>query len=119
MLTESLVFPFWRIALTAAIAFVASFLLLRWRYPTFSIRDAGGSALVVALSVLLWRLAGNVTQLNADPIPLISPNDVLCPVVTYVFLNLYSAFRRETNGAWTQACVWLTLVSFLVNVVAI
>ena len=41
-------------------------------------------ALVVAVSILLWRLAGNVGLLNEDPIAFVGPNDVLCPVVTYV-----------------------------------
>ncbi len=119
MLTDSLVFPFWRIALTASIALIASFLLLRWRYPAFSARDTGLIAITVAVSVLLWRLAGNVTQLNADPIPLISPNDVLCPVVTYVLLGLYGASRRVADARWEQARAWLTLISLIVNVVAI
>jgi hypothetical protein len=45
-------------------------------------------ALVAGLSILFWRLAGNVAQLNDDPFPPVRPNDVPCPVLTYVSLGL-------------------------------
>ncbi len=59
-------------------------------------------------------------QLNDDPIPLFSPNDLLCPIVTYVLLSLYAAFTRPANVArWERTRAWLTLVSFVVNVLFI
>ena len=77
-------------------------------------------ALVVGLSILFWRAAGNTPSLNEDPIPLVSPNDVLCPVVTYVCLSLYAGFRpMESAPDWTRIRALLTLVSFVVNVVTI
>jgi hypothetical protein len=50
----------------------------------------------------------------------VSPNDVLCPLVTYLFIGFYAAFRRPTDTIrFEQARVLLTLVSFVVNVVTI
>lgn len=74
----------------------------------------------VAFSILLWREAGNVQVLNDDPIPVVSPNDVLCPVVTYVCLTTLNAFRNTASGAhWPRIRALLTLVSLAVNVVTI
>jgi hypothetical protein len=43
----------------------------------------------VATTARLFRsiTAGNTQALNDNPIPLVSPNDVLCPVLTYVVLG--------------------------------
>jgi hypothetical protein len=116
---DTLVFPFWRITLTAGIAFAAGLILLLWRYKEFSAREAILISIIVGVSVLLWRIAGNVAQLNDDPIPPLSPNDVLCPVVTYVLLGSYGAFRDSTAPRWGQARALLTLVSLIVNVITI
>ena len=117
------VFPLWHISLTALIAFVISLVLLRSWQRRFAIRDAREGfwlALVVGLSVLAWRLAGNVPSLNDDPVPLFSPNDLLSPVVSYVLLGIYAAFHPPAEPArWEQARAWLTIVSFVVNVVII
>ena len=49
-----------------------------------------------------------------------SPNDVLCPLVTYLFVGFYAAFRPPADPIrFEQARVLLTLVSFVVNVVTI
>jgi hypothetical protein len=119
MLVDILVFPFWRIALTAGVAFAVSLILLLWRFKEFSAREALFISIVVGISVLLWRMAGNVAQLNDDPIPPLSPNDVLCPIVTYVLLGGYGAFRRRADTRWQQTRTLLTLVSFVVNVITI
>ncbi len=123
MSTSSSVFPFAHIALTAAItAAVAALVLvaLRLRFKTLSLVDCLLIALVVGCSVIVWRSAGNTGALNDDPIPPVSPNDVLCPLVTYLFVGWYSAFRRPTDAVrFEQARVVLALVSFVVNVVTI
>jgi hypothetical protein len=116
-------FPLWHIALTALIASVAALLLL-WIGRSFFKMEALFEmitlAIVVGFSVLAWRAVGNTTALNLDPIPLVSPNDVLCPVMTYVFLGLYAAFRPPlASGRYAQARVILTLLSFAVNVITI
>ncbi len=76
--------------------------------------------MVVGISVIVWRSAGNTGALNNDPIPGVSPNDVLCPLVTYLFIGWYAAFHRPTDTIrFEQARVLLTLVSFVINVVTI
>ena len=75
---------------------------------------------IVGFSVFAWRMAGHVAQLNDDPIPPFSPNDLLCPVVTYALLGIYAAFHRPTDFAqWEKTRAWLTAVSFVVNVLFI
>src|SRR5438128_76610 len=123
MSSSPAIFPFWHIALTATITAGITFLVLlalRYRFKTFHIAQMCIVAIVVGLSVLLWREAGNTAALNNDPIPGVSPNDVLCPLVTYLFLGMYGAFGRPQDAArWEQVWVWLTLISFVINVITI
>jgi hypothetical protein len=123
MSTSTSVFPFAHIALTAAITAGVALLLLvvlRLRFTKLRLPDCLLVAVVVGLSVMVWRSAGNTGALNNDPIPGVSPNDVLCPLVTYLFIGFYAAFRRPFDAArFEQARVLLTLMSFLVNVVTI
>jgi hypothetical protein len=82
--------------------------------------DAVLIALVVGVSILLWREAGNTPALNDDPIPVVSPNDVLCPIVTYVCLGVTAGFRSNMLGKhWARVRALLTLVSLVVNVATI
>jgi len=123
MSTSTSVFPFAHIALTAAITAGAALLVLvalRARFKALRLSDCLLVGLVAGLSVLVWRSAGNTGALNNDPIPAVSPNDVLCPLVTYLFIGFYAAFRRPLDAMrFEQARVLLTLVSFVVNVVTI
>jgi hypothetical protein len=123
MPTSPSVFPFAHIALTAAITAGAALLVLialRARFKALPLVDCLLVAVVVGISVLVWRSAGNTGALNNDPIPPVSPNDVLCPLVTYLFIGFYAAFRRPADAIhFEQARVLLTLASFIVNVVTI
>ncbi len=123
MSTSPSVFPFAHIALTAAITAGGALLVLvvlRTRFKALPLVDCLLVAVVVGISVMVWRSAGNTGALNNDPIPLVSPNDVLCPLVTYLFVGFYAAFRHPTDAIrFEQARVLLTLVSFVVNVVTI
>jgi|SRR5215472_4272751 len=123
MSTSPSVFPLAHIALAAAITAGVSGLLLvilRQRITKLSLVDCLLVALVAGLSVLVWRSAGNTGALNNDPIPLVSPNDVLCPLVTYLFIGFYATFRRPADAMrFEQVRVLLTLVSFVVNVITI
>src|SRR3954451_21579101 len=78
--------------------------------------DALVLGVTVGVSILLWREAGNTQVLNDDPIPVVSPNDVLSPVVTYVCLGMLAAFRSMPDGFhWPRIRALLTLVSLAVN----
>lgn len=116
-------FPLAHIALTSAITAGSALLLLvllRFRWRTGSLVDGVLVAVVAGLSVLVWRAVGNTDALNHDPIAGVSPNDVLCPLVTYLFLGFYAAFRRPADAMrFEQLRVLLTLVSLVVNIVTI
>ena len=123
MATSPSVFSFAHIALTATITAAVALLVLvvlRPRFKMLSLVDCLLVAVVVGISVIVWRSAGNTGALNNDNIPVVSPNDVLCPLVTYLFIGFYAAFRPPLDAMrFEQARVLLTLVSFIVNVVTI
>src|SRR5438128_2547190 len=107
-----------QIFVTAGAGAIVGFalVLVFWRLTTPWI-EALLLALVVAASILLWRLAGNAAPLNEDPIAFVSPNDVLCPVVTYVCLSVYAGMRGTAKHAeWVRIRAALTIVSLIVNV---
>lgn len=114
------VFSIAHIAITAAIATCVSLALLRWRLRERSLGEAALLALIAGISVFIWRLSANVPQLNDDGVPGFSPNDWLCPVITYVFLETYAAFRRPPDAVrWAQARSLLVLAALASNVVTI
>jgi hypothetical protein len=116
-------FSFTHIAVTSAIAAGVTLLLLlvlRTRFKMLSLVDSILVAVVVGFSIIAWRMVGNTGALNNDPIPGISPNDVLCPLVTYLFIGMYAAFRHPIDALrWEQVRVLLALISFAVNVITI
>lgn len=117
------VFPLWRIALDAGVALLGSVmivLVLNRRSKAISARDALWVSVIVGLSVLAWRSFANVPALNNDPIPPVSPNDALSPIITYVALGWYAAFRVPADaGGWARARTLLAGLAFVVNVVVI
>jgi hypothetical protein len=119
------VFPIWWIALTASVGVLASLAAIVIRgHITKSAQLSRGRtvvvALIVGLSIFVWRLSGNIPELNDDPAGVLSPNDWLCPVITYVFLGLYAAMWPAANiPSWAKTRALLTVVSFAVNVVTI
>jgi hypothetical protein len=123
MATSPSVFSFAHIALTATITAAIALLVLvvlRSRFMMLSLVDCLLVAVVVGISVVVWRSVGNTGALNNDAIPLVSPNDVLCPLVTYLFIGFYATFRPPLDTRrFEQARVLLTLVSFVVNVITI
>ena len=114
-----------QIVLSTAVGAIVSFVVLYldaryWRHAAFESRSAVALSLLVGLSILLFRLSANVQQLNDDPIPLASPNDLLCPLVTFVVLSVYSGLRGATDQALlARGRALLTLVSLAVNIVTI
>lgn len=120
LFTVPSVFPFWWVALTASVVAVISLALLRWRFKDIPVWEAVLMAVLVGVSVMLWRLSGNVPLLNDDPIGGLSPNDFISPVVSYVFLGLYLDLRdlRELPS-YLKARAWVVIIVFLVNVFTI
>ena len=117
------VFPVWWVAGTAVAGFVVSLAALAvWtrfdRSSTLTRLQAVVAAAVVGLSIFAWRLSGNIPELNDDPIGALSPNDWLCPVVTFVFLSVYAGLRPTANVVPSVRSL-PTIVSFGVNVVTI
>ncbi len=114
-----------QIVISAVVGAIVSVVVLYlgaryWQHTAFAIRGALALSLLVGFSILLFRLGANVQELNDDPIPLASPNDLLCPLVTYVVLSVYAGLkdvRGERQFARDQAL--LTLVSLAVNLVTI
>jgi hypothetical protein len=85
-----------------------------------SMRETAVVALIVGIAVLGWRLSGNIPTLNNDPIAGFSPNDWLCPIVTYVCLGIYAALRPPADRLrWTQVRAMLTIGAFVANVIFI
>jgi hypothetical protein len=90
-----------------------------WRAP-FDVGGAVVLSVLVGASILVWRLGANVPQLNDDPIPVTSPNDILCPVVTYVVLSVYVGLKTQADDKRSRReRALLTLVSLAVNIVTI
>jgi hypothetical protein len=104
----------------AILAYVVVVVYARRTGMQLSISDSLLIAATVGLSILIWREAGNTQALNDDPIPVVSPNDVLAPVLTYVCLGLLTGFRRSIGGSeWPRLRALLTLLSLVVNVATI
>lgn len=116
-------FSAWQIVFSALVATFSSLIILfLWhrRSPMSLVWEVIIPALLVGLSVLVWRFVGNLTQLNDDLVPSVSPNDILCPVVTYTILGCYFGFRGKGDPArWERIRAVLTVISLLVNVITI
>src|SRR5215468_1782659 len=116
-------FSGWQIIFSALVAtFISLLILLLWHrsFPMSLAWEVIAPAVLVGLSVLIWRFVGNLTQLNDDLVPGVSPNDMLCPVVTYTILGCYFGLRGKGDPTrWERIRAVLTVISFLVNVITI
>ena len=119
-------FPLGQITFSAGVGVavsVVALLLYQRLAKSDGPRGIGSSwplAVVVGLSILAWRASGNTLTLNEDPIAFVSPNDVLCPVVTYVFVGVYGGFAGISGSpGWSRVRALLTVVSLVVNIVTI
>jgi hypothetical protein len=120
-------FPAWHIALTALVtAGITTGGTAAWPgYPSARsvLSDLVGVGLAAGLGVLLWRLAANVPTLNADPIPAVSPADVLSAALAYVAASTYLRLRAtgdlERSQRLAVAPAVAALVALIVNIVTI
>jgi hypothetical protein len=127
-------FPAWHILLTAVVTGVLTAAItvaadVGWRGRTHLRRlsiargDVVGVGVAAALSVLLWRLGANVPTLNDDPIPGISPADVLSAALAYVAVSSYGRLRAvgtpENAERLVAAPAVAAVVALIVNVITI
>jgi hypothetical protein len=122
-------FPTWHIALTSLIsalltAALAIGIVLARRPEGASgqravqIVDALILGLATGVGVLLWRLGANIPALNDDPIPGVSPADVLSGPVAFVAAGFYTGLRGA-SGRWASAQALAALVALVVSIVTI
>jgi hypothetical protein len=126
------VFPAWHIALTSLVTAVLTVLLagvvaaLRRSNPAAVIAGARSRqvidllliGLAAGLGVLLWRLGANIPALNDDPIPGISPADVLSGPVAFVAVGVYIGLRGGSER-WRATQALAVIVALLVNIITI
>jgi hypothetical protein len=125
-------FPAWHIALTSLItavltaALAGAVMAMRRSKPAV---DASGTrtrqlfdllmiGLAAGLGVLLWRLGANIPALNDDPIPGVSPADVLSGPVAFVAVGVYIGLRSDSYR-WASAQALAAVIALVVNIVTI
>ncbi len=117
------VFPLWWIALTALTAAGLSAIVLLIadiRFKAVSALEVVLLTVTVGVSVLAGRLSCNVSVLNEDPIAGFSPNDFICPMLTFIMLEVVISFRPlERPVNWPRVRALLVIASFAVNVLTI
>jgi hypothetical protein len=122
-------FPAWHIALTSLITAVLTAALAGATIVLHRSEGAPGQragqvldALVIGLAaglgILLWRLGANIPTLNDDPIPGVSPADVLSGPVAFVAVGVYIGLRGASER-WTSAQALAAVVALVVNIVTI
>lgn len=125
-------FPVWHIVVTALVTAVVTTITIagmaRW-LARASRRTSGRTALALGdllgvgvatgLAVLLWRLGANVPTLNNDPIPGVSPADVLSAPLAYVGASIYVQLRGGAGGASEQLAVAPALAALVALIVTI
>jgi hypothetical protein len=122
-------FPAWHIALTslitavltAALAGAAIVLRRSEQLPVpraGQVLDALAIGLAAGLGILLWRLGANIPALNDDPIPGVSPADVLSGPVAFVAVGVYTGLRGASER-WASAQALAAVVALVVNIVTI
>jgi hypothetical protein len=114
-------FPAWHIALTALVTAVvvsgSIFLSHRSQGFTVDLLLTGGAA---GLGVLLWRLGANTPTLNADPLPGVSPADVLSAPMAYVAVGIVAGLRgKAASEPLSMAPALAALVALLVTIITI
>jgi hypothetical protein len=125
-------FPAWHIALTSLItaaltaALAAMTIVLRRSKSASQVPSTRTGQLIdvlliglaAGLGVLLWRLGANVPTLNDDPIPGVSPADVLSGPVAFVAVGVYAGLRGASER-WASAQALAAVVAISVNIITI
>jgi hypothetical protein len=114
-------FPVWHIALTALITAGLSG-GGTWLFASRkrSVVDALLVGIAAGLGILLWRLGANTPILNTDPIPGISPADVLSAPLAYVAVGMVAPLRGSgATERLSRAKALAALIALLVNIITI
>jgi hypothetical protein len=117
-------FTFHQIALTAVVAGVATYGVLRLVARQLRERDDVAVGVLVGLATFALRWLGNVPALNDDFLPLVSVNDLLglpaalLPALIYWLVWPFGGQRPAPRQAWWWG-LWLGLTGFVVNVAVI
>jgi hypothetical protein len=115
-----MIFSVAHVALTAAITGLLAFATGYWRLTRTAWPDALATAALSAAAVLLWRLSANMPPLNDDGLPGFSANDWAAPMLTFVFLTVYTDLRTPPDPRrYHQARALATLAALAVNVITI
>lgn len=123
-------FPAWHIAVTSLVtAVLTAAATAAWRARTsdgtaigspLTLGDVVGVGVAAGLGVLLWRLGANVPTLNDDPIPGVSPADVLSGPLAYVAVGIYVRLRGVgASERLAIAPAVAALVALAVNIITI
>lgn len=123
-------FPAWHIAVTSLVtAAIIAAGMAGWRRRTsrrtsarspLTLGDMVGVGVAAGLGVLLWRLGANVPTLNDDPIPGVSPADVLSGPLAYVAVGIYVRLRGVgASERLAIAPAVAALVALAVNIITI
>jgi hypothetical protein len=121
---ESEVFTFHQIVLTAVVAAVVAYGLLRLAAAELRERDDIAVAILVGLGTFALRWVGNVPMLNDDLLPVVSANDCLgFPVALLAGLVYWAIWplggkRPTPDKAWRWGLL-LGVAGFVVNVAVI
>ena len=108
------------ILLTASVTAALTLAAAMWRLSREAWPDAVGIAVAAGASVFLFRASANMPQLNADGISGFSANDWLAPVLTFVFVTLYAAWRPHADfRRFHQTRALAVVASLAVNVITI
>jgi hypothetical protein len=114
------VFSHAHIAVTAAVTGVLAAAAAWWRLPRPAWADTAAMGVLSAASVFLWRASANMPQLNDDGLAGFSACDWLAPVITFVFLSVYSQARPPADPRrYGQASALAVVASLAVNVITI
>jgi hypothetical protein len=122
-------FPTWHIALTSLItailtAALAGGAIVQRRSKRGSgqradqVVDALMIGIAAGVGILLWRLGANTPALNDDPIPGVSPADVLSGPVAFVAIGVYTGLRGSSER-WASVQSLAAVVALVVNIVTI
>jgi hypothetical protein len=115
-----MIFSVVHILLTAAITSVLALIITLWRLPRSAWPDILAITVLSGVAVVLWRLSANMPALNDDGLPGFSANDWAAPVLTFVFLSLFSDLRIPADSdRYRHARALATLAALAVNVITI